>query len=243
MKKPKILIGTSGWHYKHWIGTFYPPKTKSNEQLPYYLKHFNTVELNNSFYRLPPPDFFTNWKNSVQDDFVFSVKASRYITHMKKLKDPIESTLSFFENVSYLGEKLGPILFQLPPFWNIDLKRFDEFISHLPKVYQYTFEFRNQSWYRDEVYTLLKKYNCAFCIYEIDYHLSPMEVTADFTYIRLHGPGGKYQGSYSDEILNDWATKCKIWANQGKQVYIYFDNDQYGFAAFNAKRLKELIEI
>lgn len=160
---------------------------------------------------------------------------------MKKLKDPILSTQTFFENVGFLGGKLGPILFQLHPFWKINLNRLDEFLSHLPTGYQYTFEFRNPTWYSEEVYQILKKYNYAFCIYELDQHISPFEITANFIYIRLHGPGAKYQGSYSEELLQDWATKCKNWIKDGKQVYIYFDNDQCGFSTYNAKRLQELI--
>lgn len=241
MAEKKIFIGTSGWHYKHWIGTFYPKETKANEQLAYFLKYFDTVEINNSFYRLPTPETFDTWKRSVPDNFLFSVKASRFITHMKKLKDPVLSTEKFFNNVNFLGEKLGPILFQLPPSWQLDYQRLEEFMSHIPAGYQYTFEFRNETWYNEKIYDLLKKYNCAFCIYEIDRHLSPFLTTADFIYIRLHGPGGKYEGSYSDETLSEWSDKCLKWKAEGKKVYIYFDNDQAGYAAFNALRLKDLI--
>ena len=237
-----IHIGTSGWHYKHWKGTFYPKELKQNQHFPYYLQNFKTVEINNSFYRLPTPETFINWKNLVPDDFIFAVKASRYITHMKKLNDPVESTESFFTNVNHLGEKLGPILFQLPPFWPLNYNRLEEFLKHLPGTYRYTFEFRNTTWYNDRVYEVLNKYNIAFCIYEIDKHLSPINVTADFVYVRLHGPEGKYAGSYSDQTLTEWAKRCDQWAQDGKEVFVYFDNDQLGYAAFNAKRLSELVQ-
>jgi uncharacterized protein YecE (DUF72 family) len=237
----KIYVGTSGWHYKHWIGTFYPEGTKDAGQLDYYLQNFGTVELNNSFYRLPSPETFTTWRKSVPDDFIFSVKASRFITHMKKLKDVKEATAQFFLHVRKLKEKLGPILFQLPPGWKLNAERLNEFLAGLPRGYRYTFEFRNESWYTEEVYDLLKKHNCAFCIYELEHHLSPEMVTADFVYVRLHGPGNKYQGSYTKQALRKWAEKCRRWKKEKKDVYVYFDNDQLGYAAFNAQTLAGML--
>ena len=160
---------------------------------------------------------------------------------MKKLIDPVQSTESFFANVNYLGEKLGPILFQLPPFLPFNYNRLELFLEHLPTSYRYTFEFRNTTWYNDKIYDLLKKYNVAFCIYEIDRHLSPITITADFVYVRLHGPEGKYAGSYTDKALKEWAKQCLQWSKNNKEVFIYFDNDQLGYAAFNAQRLLEMI--
>ena len=237
----KINIGTSGWSYKHWIGNFYPEELKAKEHFEHFKKFFKTVELNNPFYHLPPKQTFINWREAVSDDFVYAVKASRYITHMKKLKDPAESIANFMENVAGLGEKLAVILFQLPPGWQINTERFAEFLEKLPKGYRYTFEFRNTTWYDEEIYKLLRKNNCAFCIYELAGHVSPFEITADFVYVRLHGPGGKYQGSYWEEALQWWAHKCQGWSKQGKDVFVYFDNDQEGYAAFNAIRLNELV--
>lgn len=240
MKKGKIYIGTSGWHYKHWKGTFYPADIKESEQLACYVRHFNTVEINNSFYMLPSAKTFTGWKKATPKGFVFAVKSSRYITHMKKLKTDA-SIRSFFTRVAKLEGKLGPILFQLPPKWNINKERLADFLARLPKGNLYTFEFRDHTWYNEEIYSLLRKYNCAFCIYELEYHLSPVEVTADFVYIRLHGPGNKYQGSYSDAILKKWVKQCMQWQRGKKDVYVYFDNDQAGYAAFNAQRLISLL--
>jgi uncharacterized protein YecE (DUF72 family) len=218
------------------MGTFYPEKTKTAQQLPTYLKTFRSVELNNSFYRLPDKSTFENWRQSVPSNFIFSVKASRFITHMKKLNAVSDSVETFLDHAIGLKEKLGPILFQLPPGWKPNLERLENFLQILPKKQRFTFEFRNHFWYMPEVYDLLKKYNAAFCIYELDGHLSPLEITADFVYIRLHGPGAKYQGSYTEETLQGWADRCKEWA-KNKDVYIYFDNDQEGYAAFNAQRL------
>lgn len=215
---------------------------QQKDYLNYYLQFFKTVEINNSFYRLPTYETFALWKESVPADFTFAVKASRYITHMKKLKDPQTSLANFMKNVVALEEKLGPILFQLPPMWNCDLLRFEEFLQALPTGLLYTFEFRNQTWYNDNVYELLQKYKAAFCIYNLDYHHSPILETADFVYIRLHGPEGKYYGSYSDEALTTWADMAFAWEKEGKSVYFYFDNDINGFAVGDAQRLHKLVQ-
>jgi uncharacterized protein YecE (DUF72 family) len=241
MNLPKTRIGTSGWHYKHWVGRFYPDKTKPADMLKLYLEKFNTVEINNSFYRLPEEKTFENWSASVPGDFIFAVKASRYITHIKKLKDGRQGFERLQERIDVLKKKLGPVLFQLPPGWEYNGERLNEFINVLPSQYQFAFEFRNHSWYNNETYDLLRKKNAAFVIYELEGHLSPIELTSDFAYLRLHGPGGKYQGSYSDEKLKEWIKRFRSWGNNGiKDVYCYFDNDQNGYAAFNAQRMIEI---
>jgi uncharacterized protein YecE (DUF72 family) len=242
MKKSSIYIGTSGWKYKHWDGVFYPEDLKKTSQLPYYYGIFNTVELNNSFYRQPAAAQFESWKDTVPSDFIFAVKANRFFTHLKKLKVTAEDITALLDKTSHLAEKLGPILFQLPPGWNINTERLESFLSLLPKNYRYTFEFRNQSWYTEEVYELLAKYNCAFCSYDLAGHLSPLAVTADFVYLRLHGPGNKYQGSYTEADLIKWANFAMQHQGEGKDVFIYFDNDQAGYAAFNAQRIKLIID-
>ena len=242
-KKGKVYVGTSGWHYKHWIGEFYPEDIRSKEFIDYYLKFFRTVELNNSFYKLPSVETYRDWKNSVPPDFIFSVKGSRYITHTKKMKPPIKEGIdNFMERAESLKSKLGPVLFQLPPGWKVNAERLENFLENLPKQHRYTFEFRNHTWYADDVLELLKKYNAAFCIYELEHHLSPEEITADFVYIRLHGPDGKYAGSYDDKTLDNWAKKIRNWSDDNKDIYCYFDNDQKGYAAFNAIRLKEMLK-
>jgi len=242
MGKSRSYIGTSGWQYNHWIGTFYPKDVKQADRFQYYLKFFNTVELNSPFYRLPGKEIFIKWRKSVPEDFIFSVKANRFITHMKKLKDPAESLDKMLEHTMALKEKLGPILFQLPPGWKINAERLRNFISELPPGLRYTFEFRNQTWYEEDIFELLKEYNCSFCIYELEGHITPFKITADFVYVRLHGPGAKYSGSYSDKVLKTWSKRCIEWMNDKKDVYVYFDNDQAAYAPFNAIRLKELLE-
>ncbi len=236
-----IRIGTSGWHYNHWKGTFYPEKLSAAKMLDYYIGKFDTVEINNSFYRLPLETTFEEWKNAVPKDFLFAVKASRYITHMKKLKNPETGFRKFFDRVVFLGRKLGPILFQLPPHWQSDPERLDCFLEYLPRELRYAFEVRDPSWFSDSVTAVLKKHNAAFCIYDFDRRLSPRTVTADFVYVRLHGPEGRYTGSYSQETLADWAQTFRSWSRQRKDVYCYFDNDQAGYAAKDALRLKALV--
>jgi uncharacterized protein YecE (DUF72 family) len=241
MKRGIHYIGTSGWHYKHWSGRFYPTGLKPKDQFLYYQSFFNTVEINNSFYRLPSLETFRKWCAETSENFLFSVKASRFITHMKKLKDPEPALDLLLSRASGLGEKLGPLLFQLPPGWNINPDRFNAFIDALPVDQRSVIEFRNSSWYSDSIYEMLRKRNCAFCIYELAGHQSPLVVTADFVYVRLHGPGNKYQGSYSNESLRDWAYIILQWKQEGKDVYVYFDNDQDAFAAFNAITLKDMV--
>lgn len=240
MGKGTIHIGTSGWHYKHWIGTFYPEGTKNDEQLAYYLQRFKTVEVNNPFYRIPSPETFRSWAKAVPSDFLFSIKGNRWVTHLKKLKVPASDMDYFFEGVNQMGKKAGPILFQLPPRWNVNAERLKDFLEILPKNHRFTLEFRDPTWYRDEVYALLEERNCAFCIYELGGHKSPEAISADFVYVRLHGPEGKYQGKYSIATLKKWAKKCLSWQNAGKDVFVYFDNDEAGYAPANARRLAEL---
>lgn len=240
MARGNIHIGTSGWHYKHWKRLFYPDKLKDTEQLNFYAQSFCTVEINNSFYRVPATATFEKWKDTVDDDFLFSVKANRYITHQKKLHDVKNTTLDFIRQASHMDDKLGPILFQLPPAWKLNIERLSSFLDELPKSHRYAFEFRNHSWYSNETYQLLRQHNCAFCIYELAGHLSPIETTADFIYVRLHGPGEKYQGKYTDTSLSSWAKHCHKWQNEGQDVFFYFDNDQEAYATFNARTLIDL---
>jgi uncharacterized protein YecE (DUF72 family) len=235
-------IGTSGWHYDHWRGPFYPNDLAKRDFLQFYLERFHTVEVNNSFYRLPKEETLIAWRDTVPKGFVFTVKASRYITHMKKLKNPEKTLTSLLQRVQVLEEKLGPILFQLPPKWHLNLERLNGFLAALPKDYQYAFEFRDPSWYRPEVYEALNGHQAAFCIHELAGHLSPKEVTADFVYIRLHGPGDAYQGQYEESALAGWAAAVSTWARQGKTIFCYFDNDEAGYAAQDAMRLQEMLE-
>jgi uncharacterized protein YecE (DUF72 family) len=236
-----VRIGTSGWHYKHWVGPFYPSELRAKDMLSWYMKRFDTVEINNSFYRLPAAETFEAWRRTTPSSFCFAVKGSRYITHRKKLNDPESTVARFMEPVQALRGKLGPILFQLPPHWSCDVPRLNAFLEALPPSHRYTFEFRDPSWHGPAVYRTLGRYNAAFCLYELDGFEAPYEVTADFVYVRLHGPGRKYQGDYSAKQLRDWAQRIVKWRRDLKAVYVYFDNDQAGYAAKNAAELKSMV--
>ncbi|HET7113142.1 MAG TPA: DUF72 domain-containing protein [Pyrinomonadaceae bacterium] len=239
----KVRIGTSGWHYKHWLGgVFYPAETRGSEMFQYYARHFDTVEINNSFYRLPTATTFDNWRESSPPNFCFAVKASRFITHMKKLKDPKVSAAKFFLVADRLDSKLGPILFQLPPRWKLNLERLEEFLRTLPGGHQYAVEVRDETWLVREVYDLLRRYNVAFCIHDFADMKVPREVTADFTYLRFHGPTStKYWGSYSDRQLREWAEWIQQQRRKLSSIYAYFNNDPEGAAVRNALLLKEFV--
>ncbi len=236
-----VHIGTSGWRYSHWKGPFYPKTMSPGDFLKFYCQKFHSVEINNSFYKLPEASTLQAWKDEVPPDFIFAVKASRFITHMKKLKDPEQSLARFLERIVTLGEKLGPILFQLPPRWPFNPERLEAFLAALPKEFRYALEFRDPSWINDHTHQALADSGVAFCIYEFAGYLSPRVVTADFVYIRLHGPEGAYQGSYDTATLADWAKAISAWSRQGKEVFCYFDNDEAGYAAQNALELQKLL--
>lgn len=238
----EIRIGTSGYHYKHWRGPFYPKKISLDEMLKFYSRNFDTVELNNSFYRLPTEDAFDNWRQSTPSNFVFAVKASRFLTHQKKLKDPETALQKLLPRSLRLSQKLGPILFQLPPRWQVNPVRLEALLDVLPRDLRCAFEFRDASWIRPEINKLLAKFRAAFCIYELAGYHSPVTITADFAYVRLHGPGReKYQESYSGDRLRSWAQQIEDWAKSLTAIYVYFDNDQAGYAAQNALSLKQMV--
>lgn len=237
-----IRIGTSGFHYKHWIGRYYPADIKPANMLAHYLRDFDTVELNNTFYRLPETASFDSWRNAAPPGFIYAVKGSRFLTHMVKLKDPERGLVNFIPRAERLRQKLGPILWQLPPKWNLNLERLEEFLQKLPRAHRYAFELRNESWMNDDVYALLRKYNAAYCIYELAGYHTPFLVTADWTYVRLHGPTQfKYQGSYTDAQLEVWAERIREWSRTLKAIYVYFDNDDSAYAVNNALTLKRLV--
>ncbi len=236
----RIFIGTSGWSYDHWQGTFFPHGLPKQERLAYYVKHFQSVEINNSFYRLPGEATLRRWRDIAPSGFVFSAKASRYITHMKKLKETQQSVATFLRRIGLLEDRLGPILFQLPPHWRSNPHRLTAFLDSLSSDFRYAFEFRDRSWLTEQTYALLAAHGEALCIYELDGYLSPQVVTTDFVYVRLHGPKGPYQGSYDDSNLSGWANAFSGWLAQNRRVYCYFDNDEAGYAARNALSLQSL---
>lgn len=223
-------------------GVFYPEGTATSQMLAFYQRYFNTVEVNNSFYRLPTDAAFDTWRETTPDSFRFAVKASRFITHMKKLKDPDSSSAKFFAGAERLEKKLGPVLFQLPPRWKVNLERFYGFLKALPGGHEYVFEFRDESWLIKEVFDLLREHNAAFCMHDFEDMKIPQAITADFAYIRFHGPtSAKYAGSYSTPQLRAWAERFTDWGV--REVYAYFNNDPGGAAVRNALKLKELLGV
>lgn len=246
-----IHIGTSGWVYKHWQNIFYPDSLDEKERLKYYSQYFSTVEVNSSFYHLLKEDSINNWLNSTPKDFVFAIKASRYITHMKRLKDPEKTTVNFFKSIEPFQDKteslpksrLGPILFQLPPNFSFNPQRLKSFLTAIPKDYRYVFEFRDPSWFNPETYDILKEHNTAFCIYYLGEFYSPKEITADFVYIRLHGNYGLGSGKYKDEELKKIAQDIEFFKGQNKDVFCYFNNDEAGYAVQNASELKQQLNL
>ena len=241
LRSGRVWIGTSGWHYKHWIGPFYPAELPKKSMLSFYAERFQTVEINNSFYHLVPKEALRAWRETVPDEFLFAAKGSRFITHMLKLKDPQRALERYFEHMRVLGKKLVPIVFQLPPKWRYNGERLREFVDALPAGYRYAFEFREPSWLNEETQALFRERNIAVCLFHLAGYQAPDIVTGDFIYVRLHGPGGKYEGRYSQRTLEEWAGKIRRWRGAARDVYCYFDNDQAGYAVGDALRLRALV--
>lgn len=236
-----VRIGTSGYHYKSWVGHYYPPGTKAASMLGHYVQDFDTVELNNTFYRLPEEETFDAWRKAVPPGFVYAVKGSRFLTHMIKLKEPEPGLMNFMPRALRLGEALGPFLWQLPPHWKINVERLNMFLELMPEGTRHAFELRNETWLHEEVFSILQKYNAAFCIYELAGYETPLRITADWTYVRLHGPTrNKYQGSYDRSGLLRWKRQIEQWKKELRSVYVYFDNDDSAYAVGNALTLKNM---
>jgi len=235
----QIRVGTSGWTYPHWKNVFYPAACKKSRWLEYYTEYFDTVELNATFYRLPKAKTVEGWKRRTPDFFLWAVKANKYITHTKRLREPKEPLERFYSVASVLEEKLGPILFQLPPSLPFDEERFRGFCGCLSGSHRHALEVRHPSWISDRLFAILEEHSIAFCISDTAGRYPFHEaVTADFMYVRLHGSKKLYASDYSEEELQAWAQRIKTW---GKDTYLYFDNDFEGYAVGNAKRLKEIL--
>jgi len=238
---PELRVGTSGWHYGHWREVFYPVGLRAEEWLSFYARHFDTVEINNSFYHLPSREVFESWARKAPAGFLFAVKASRFITHMKKLKDAAEPLSGFLGNAGGLGGKLGPVLFQLPPRWRRNPDRLEGFLGKLPQGHRYAFEFRDESWLHPETYRLLERFNCALCVASSPSFPSARKITADFTFLRFHGGEILYGSKYSREELRKWAAFTRSVLKEGCDVYAYFNNDAYGYAVEDARLFRELV--
>jgi uncharacterized protein YecE (DUF72 family) len=245
-RKARCRIGTSGWNYPHWSGIFYPRNLKPPAWFQYYAQFFDTVEVNNTFYRLPNPEVFVRWGKEAPSGFCFALKASRFITHVKRLVEPEKSGAEFLRRAARLRGKLGPLLFQMPPTGRANSERlsfFLEYLRHqtiLPGA-QLTFEFRERSWLAPEILATLERTNVALCLADWPDLLVDGPITADFVYIRRHGATGRYAGSYPRASLRREADRIRGWLGEGRSVYVYFNNDANGHAVANALTLKELL--
>ena len=237
-----LYCGTSGWNYEQWKHRFYPDGLPQEKWLSYYANRFNTVEINNSFYHLPEKKTFEHWREASPENFIFAVKASRYLTHMKKLKDPQEPLEKIIANSAGLGDRRGPILYQLPPYWHINICRLKSFLEILPKNNRHVFEFRDDSWQCDEVWQLLEEYGIGYCIMDAPELITHLKTTANYSYVRMHSGGEETQSNYTDKQLYIWAERVEELLKLG-DVYIYFNNDYNAFAVNNAFTLKKMLGV
>jgi uncharacterized protein YecE (DUF72 family) len=237
-----IWIGTSGWTYDGWRGPFYPKDVPKKQWLRWYADVFPTTEINGSFYRTPSLEAVEAWREQTPEDFLFAWKASKFITHWKRLSELCVNSIELMETrLKVLGPKLGPVLFQLPARFKADRKRLASFLKLLPKRRRYAFEFRDASWYVSEVLDLLRDHNISLCLSDHRDAPAPWEVTADHVYVRGHGPTGEYKGRYNLKTMRNWAATIARWKRQRRDVYCYFDNDQKSAAPKDARRLTELV--
>jgi uncharacterized protein YecE (DUF72 family) len=237
----RIRVGCSGWVYKHWRGIFYPEDLPQKRWFEFYASEFDTVEINNSFYHLPKAETFDKWRDQAPDGFCYAVKANRFITQAKKLKDPDEPLERFLKPSQRLKEHLGPILFQLPPNMKINLERLETFLQILSNEVTSVFEFRNKSWYTEEVLALLDRHDAGFVAHDMKDLASPRWASGKTAYVRFHGAGGKYWGRYSEKALLEWTDWCLEQARAGRTVWCYFNNDIHGHAIEDARRLKSMV--
>jgi uncharacterized protein YecE (DUF72 family) len=242
-RTPAVRIGCSGWQYPHWRGVFYPRRLSPRAWLTHYARFFDTVEVNSTFYRLPAAETVRGWREAVPLGFVFAVKASRYLTHLKRLRDAEASLGLLVDRLRLLGPHLGPILYQLPPRWQCDIGRLGAFLDVLPAHLGHAIEFRDPSWYRDEVFRLLEARDVALCVHDLTGCPSPRLAVASFVYVRLHGTAGRYAGSYSLAALRDWAAWLVRETRAGREAWVYFNNDVAGCAPRDARRLGRLLAL
>ena len=236
--KGQFRVGTSGYQYDHWRGLFYPEELAKPRWFAYYANHFDTVEINNTFYGLPAAETFDGWRKQAPAGFCYALKFSRYGSHIKRLKEPRQTIKTFLQRARRLKTLLGPILVQLPPKWNVDIDRLASFLSNAPGSVRWAFEFRDSSWLCAEVFTLLQRHRAALCIHDlIEDH--PREITADWIYLRFHGD--HYSGSYSPQALKSQAKWIRRQLSDGADVFAYFNNDAQGYAVENAVELRRYV--
>lgn len=241
MKQPgRVRVGTSGWVYRHWRGRFYPPRLRAGDWFRFYAREFDTVEINNTFYRLPTSAAVSAWEKQAPPKFLYAMKVSRFLTHRKKLKDPEGPLEKVMALARGLQDHAGPLLYQLPPNWRCDLPRLRHFIEFLPRERVHVFEFRDPSWCNEEVRALLAETGMSFCVHDAPGSRCPAWVTARTVYLRFHGPGEvRYAGRYGRARLREWAAWIEGYRKAGHDVFAYFNNDAAGNAVINARELKE----
>jgi uncharacterized protein YecE (DUF72 family) len=237
-RKQEVRVGCSGWQYRHWRGNFYPAELPQSRWFAHYARTFDTVEINNTFYRLPEASTFEKWRMQAPSNFLYAVKASRFLTHMKKLKDPDEPIHRFFERADELEPRLGPVLYQLPPNWSVDIHRFEKFLAALPRNRAHAVEFREPSWYDDRVFALLRDHDVALCLHDMQGSASERIVVGPFIYVRFHFGTSRYGGKYEDRRLDEWAAWLSARIRDGLSVFAYFNNDVGGHAPRDAVRLR-----
>ena len=238
-----IFIGTSGWSYASWRGPFFPEVLPSRLHLQFYAGRFGTTELNGVFYRTPTEAAVRAWAEQTPDDFVFAWKASKFITHWKRLSQTSVNSIALLESrLRLLGEKVGPVLFQLPPQFQKNRSRIEGFLKLLPPRRRYAFEFRHPSWYEDDILDVLRNNDVALCISDHHHAPSPWLATASFVYVRGHGPGGRYRGHYPSDTLARWKRWLLEMRRAGRTAYVYFDNDQKSAAPKDAAQLQAMFK-
>ena len=235
-------VGCSGWMYKDWRnGVVYPPKLPQSEWLAYYATLFDTVEINNTFYRLPSPETVEGWRDRAPAGFTFALKLGGFGTHRMKLRDAASWLPNHLDRAERLGPHLGPTLVQLPPRWRKDTGRLDEFLEVAPKHLRWAVELREPSWVADDVFAILERHGAALCIHDL-LPRHPWVLTADWTYVRFHGPDAlttKYWGRYGGQRLWRIADRLADWISAGHDVYAYFNNDYEGHAVRDAAWLRD----
>ena len=242
MPDHQIAIGTSGWTYAGWRGPLYPLELRKSDWLAFYSSRFSTVEINGSFYRTPSLRAVQDWRDHTPKGFEFAWKASKFITHWKRLSDKCDNSIALMETrLRALTPKISVVLFQLPPNFSEDAERLRSFCRSLPRSYRYAFEFRHKSWYVDRVFSALEEANIALCLSDHADAPAPWVKTAQHIYIRGHGPSGRYHGSYPAATLRRWADAALRWKFERRGVYIYFDNDQKAAAPKDAGRLAGIV--
>jgi uncharacterized protein YecE (DUF72 family) len=240
--KAQCRIGTSGWVYKHWQGPFYPSGLRQSDWYAYYAKHFETVEVNYSFYRLPSEKSFNRWQEQAPPGFVYALKANRFLTHITRLKDIGEPLETFLSRARLLGTRLGPILWQLPPRFPPDEDRLEALAAALPSDLIHAFEFRDPRWFRPATRRMLERHHLSFCIFDMPNLPCPDWITSKTIYVRFHGCRSVYGGLYGEKELQPWAGRIQQWLATDHDVYAYFNNDAFGFALQDARTLQELLE-